>query len=761
MFPVRTGVLVADGVAHFCAGIFPIQGVYQCAVDIRGGREVDCKRIAASPQGYMSQELGRLYVPTGRDPKGAVLSKARRRGKITAPGLPPPDYPYASITAGAVRVAGGDGKVVALDANDGAVLWSADVAGRAYGLAAARGRLLVSTDEGHVYCFTPEPTEVAVMAAAADKPAPADPAAGRRAHAADAADAAEKIVRAAGVRRGYGLLLGAGCAPLACELAQCTELRIVLREPDAAKVAAVRARLDAAGLYGSGIVVHHGPLDRLPYADSLFNLVVCEPSAGGKSSTPRKEVVRVLRPGRGAAFLSGQAGELLRRELPAGGGEWTHTWGDAGNTACSGDRLVGGAMTVQWFGRPGPREMIDRHHRNTPPLCKNGVLFVPGDEVIFAVDAYNGTILWKADVPNSRRLGVFLDCGSMALDDELLYVLVREQCLGLDVRSGERRVTLTMPQCAPGRKSLWGYLARTGDVVVGSGRKGNATYTETSWDADNALWYDNMELVTSDYLFATGRRGGPARWTYASGLVINPTITIGGGRVYFVESHAPAALADKLGRMTMRTFLPGPNWLVALDLKTGKAAWKRKLDLGNCQHIVYLSYAGGRLVLSGNRYVEDRLWYWFYGIDAATGEESWQQAHNTGFKPKGGHGEQNRHPTIVGRTVYAWPLAYDLHTGEPLAGWKFSRRGGGCGNISASAGCLFWRGANPWMWDLRPGGGPVRLNAVSRPGCFINIIPAGGLVLIPEASSGCTCDYPIQASMALAPAGAPAEREKQ
>ncbi|MFP6880171.1 MAG: hypothetical protein VCA34_04440, partial [Roseibacillus sp.] len=40
---------------------------------------------------------------------------------------------------------------------------------------------------------------------------------------------------------------------------------------------------------------------------------------------------------------------------------------------------------------------------------------------------------------------------------------------------------------------------------------------------------------------------------------------------------------------------------------------------------------------------------------------------------------------------------------------------------------------------------------VSRPGCWINMIPASGLLLIPEGSSGCICSYPIQASMAFRP----------
>jgi len=664
-WPVRTGVLVTDDVAHFCAGLFPEQGVYRAAVDVRTGGKIAVERIDASTQGYLVRRYGRLSSPTGRSAKKAVLSKRDRRGKDPTAPLPILEYPYSRITAGETDILGGDGKVAAFSAEDGRAIWSARVEGRAYSLAAARGRLLVATDEGCIYCFTPE----AAPPAAAKPPGPAEPDPGAAAGRRRCAEAAERIVQTAGVSRGYCLVLGAG-GLLARELAGRTEMRIVLREPDAKKVAAARDLLDAAGLYGSRVVVHHGRPDKLPYADGLFNLVARDPLAG-KLPLSRQEALRVLRPGRGAAFLDDGLREAVRRKLPDGA--------------------------------------------------------------------------------DSRRLGVFLDCGSMAVDDELLYVAVQEKCLALDVRDGRRRLAHTMPQCVPGEKRLWGYLARADDLVVASGRKAKATYTETSWDADNALWYDNMKLVTSDYLFAIDARRGTSRWTYRSGVVVNTSIAVGGGRVYFVESHAPAALADPLGRMTMRTFLPGPNYLVALDLKTGRVAWKRELDLSNCQHIVYLSYADGMLVLSGNRYVDKRLWYWVYGIDAATGTDRWQRSHNTGFKPKGGHGEQNRHPTIVGDTVYAWPLAYKLHTGEPVKGWRFSRHGHGCGNLSASAHCLFWRGANPWMWDLRPDGGARRLNAVSRPGCFINIIPAAGLVLVPEASSGCTCDYPMQTSMAFSP----------
>jgi hypothetical protein len=149
--------------------------------------------------------------------------------------------------------------------------------------------------------------------------------------------------------------------------------------------------------------------------------------------------------------------------------------------------------------------------------------------------------------------------------------------------------------------------------------------------------------------------------------------------------------------------------------------------------------------------VEDSVRYYYRAFDARTGSVLWDAAHDTGLATDGAHGEYNRNLTIVDETVYAWPYAYDLKTGRLIDEWKFDRRGHGCGGVTASAQCLFWRGGGPWMYDLGPSGGPQRLNKVTRPGCWINIIPAGGLVLIPESSSGCTCGFPLQTSMAFVP----------
>lgn len=62
---------------------------------------------------------------------------------------------HSLILTAEVLFAGGDGHVAAFAPKDGAPLWEAEVDGKAYGLAAAGGRLLVSTDAGMIRCFAP------------------------------------------------------------------------------------------------------------------------------------------------------------------------------------------------------------------------------------------------------------------------------------------------------------------------------------------------------------------------------------------------------------------------------------------------------------------------------------------------------------------------------------------------------------------------------------------------------------------------------
>ena len=84
--------------------------------------------------------------------------------------------------------------------------------------------------------------------------------------------------------------------------------------------------------------------------------------------------------------------KAIRGKL-AGAGSWTQIYSNPENTACSDDMLVKGSLEVLWFGGPGPKGMVERHAEAVGPVSINGRLFVQGEEIVSAYDAYNGTLL--------------------------------------------------------------------------------------------------------------------------------------------------------------------------------------------------------------------------------------------------------------------------------------------------------------------------------------------------------------------------------
>jgi outer membrane protein assembly factor BamB len=710
---------------------------------------------------------------------------------------------YELIMAGEAIFTGGENEVVAYHAADGRGLWTGPVNGKAYSLAVSDGRLLVGTDAGSIYCFEhgdgtkTGSTDVAAGSERQKQPAPSP-------YPADQltpvyARAADLALEAASVRKGYCLVLGAGTGRLAYEIAKRSEFRVVGLEPDAGKVATARRLLREAGLYGSRVAVHHGGLDKLPYQKRFANLIVSgENVLTGKLPGSAAEVYRVLRPCGGTAVFiqpsggvkletltgsewpeelepleewargvfrkwrieTSESGDFIctaRRGPVEGSGEWTHFYGDSGNSACSQDSLKPGPVDVQWFGRPGPRRMVDRHEKNVAPVYKDGRLFISGDNYIVAVDAYNGTVLWEDDLPESIRLGAFKNCGSMAVTDEYLYVAAADRCVAFDVASGRKKLKLAIPAPLASEKCEWGYVASADGLLFGSATKPGATFRVQDVATQTLIWRDYQPVVTSDSVFALDRHSGEARWTYTPehGVIVNPTLAVGGGRVYFVESATPETRNVPDGRVKLDMLLGQGSILVALDASSGKVLWKRPAQLDQLRHVIFLSYAQETLLITGTKNVridgKERVRYDLAAFDAATGDPLWQNTQTPvpDHILEGPHGEQVQHSAIVGDCVYNTGFALSLRTGEPTAGWKW-QKSDKCGVVSTSAHCAFSRYSNPRMFDLKTGD-YTALTHVARPGCWINILPAGGLVLIPEASSGCTCYYSIQTSLAVTP----------
>ncbi len=357
---------------------------------------------------------------------------------------------FEVAAAGSAVIVGGDKVVTVFNAANGKKLWSAAVPGEARGLAVADGRLIVSTDYGRIVCFGPGK-------AAATKQSPTKPPKLN----ADAAGLAKQILKDTNVNDGPALLLGVGDGRLAMALAKQSRLRIYCAEPDQKKVAAARKSFNAAGLYGSRLVVHHIPDKKLPYPAYFADLVV---AAKGAPKVAPAELYRVLRPCGGTAYvLDGAAqikGDALKRDRLggaerlvrgplAGAGEWTHQYADAGKSASSGDTLVRWPLKVLWFGKPGPGRMMQRHLRGTAPLFADGRMFILGQHSIIAVDAYNGREIWFRRLPAIQRRVVDIRGGNMATDGENLYLVTGNTCLTLDAATGKFRRLYRLPVPRP------------------------------------------------------------------------------------------------------------------------------------------------------------------------------------------------------------------------------------------------------------------------------------------------------------------------
>jgi len=725
------------------------------------------------------------------------------------------DCPDSMILAGhtaeggGVLFAGGTDKVVAVDAATGERLWTGKVDGKAKGLAVADGRLFVSTDRGIIYCFAQagQPSRIRksglgralARAIAAESPKRLTPRVNLEPFGRDDATAfyrsvARSIVAETGIKRGYCLLLGGGAGRLALELAKSTDLIIYMVEPDARNVETAIKAMKVAGLFGARVCVEQGPLTKLPYPDYFANLVICEETfRSARVTTPAEELLRVLKPLGGVAcvgrppsapgdaaplrpdvlqdwlkplrrqnveiVLKGSWARITRGRLEGAGG-WTHQYAEPGNTTCSDDKLVKCPLGILWFGEPGPGRMPSRHASAAAPLSVNGRLFVQGENVVMAYDAYNGLLLWQRDIPGAIRLGIkHGECSNLAASEDSLFVAVGLKCLRLDAATGKTRRTYVPPPDKDGKPCKWGYVARVGGTLFGSRTKG---------------------MYVSEGLFAVDVDAGKLRWTFDGKEIRHNTIAVGDGRIFFVDKDVtPAqreeALADRIQQVkrlkgaeafqAKRALAKADvRRVAALDTGTGKLLWQKPLDVSDCIKIgagggeLAAIYKNGILLLCSNPR-NGHFWKEFFAgefsgrsiiaLSAEDGKLLW--AGRLGYRSR---------PLVIGDTIYAEPWAYDLRTGAPRMRvhpltrreekWQVSRPGHHCGCMAACPNALFFRSSTIAYYDLIGDYGTLHFGS-QRPGCWINFIPANGLVLIPEASSGCVCPYPIQCTVVLHP----------
>jgi len=279
-------------------------------------------------------------------------------------------------------------------------------------------------------------------------------------------------------------------------------------------------------------------------------------------------------------------------------------------------------------------------------------------------------------------------------------------------------------------------VAISGDKLYGSAQLDGAHYTNI-WGGSRTGWYDATSgdvthKVCSKYIFAIDKNSGSRVWTDnrpERGVIINSTITLGGGRLYFVESRNTTVKEYPSGRIGIPE-LWRDQYIVALDQNTGDKLWEKAIDTADGIVVFYMQYKNEKLFItsSGTRYN-------IYAYHAMNGNFTWSQNHPW---TKDNHGGHMQHPVITSNMICLEPNGYDLNTGEILT--SNMGRHAGCATYAGTTGALIYRGSggNIAMWDTNSG--TVTTWSGIRPSCWLSTIPGGGMVLSPEGSGGCSCN---------------------
>jgi outer membrane protein assembly factor BamB len=462
------------------------------------------------PQAKKAQELWKTKAPSGL---GKIHLKAGSRL-------------YCSGSEGAVF--GIDGRPKDGSSN---VSWRAKVDGEVSSMIAADGKLFVTTIEGRLYCFAGGRTEPRNYALE-NEPLPAGSRRGK----------VRTMLEATGQKDGYCLLLGLGSGELLYRLLNQTSLHIVALDSDAEKVAGMRRKLDAAGIYGTRAAVHVGDIKTMKLPPYMANLIVAEDlkAAGFRNNNDFVErVYHSLRPYGGTACLLTRqkkqavvlkqadearlpgrkvatAGRLLmlsRKGPLPGSADWTHQYGDSTNAVMSHDKSVKAPLGLLWFGGPANDKILPRHGHGPSPHVVGGRLFIEGRNILRAVDVYTGRLLWETEFED---LGEFYDktghqpganeIGSNYVSvSDAVYVAYGDKIHVLDPATGASRKQFAMPGSDRPR---WGSLVVWEDLLLAPASPLDIPLKDTPEPTDPPEGLEPLIGKGADWQYLAGGRPG-------------------------------------------------------------------------------------------------------------------------------------------------------------------------------------------------------------------------------------------------------------
>ncbi|MCP4174242.1 MAG: PQQ-binding-like beta-propeller repeat protein [Fuerstiella sp.] len=425
VWPVRGGPVISSGQVYFAAGVWPFEGVFVYAMDVDTGAVIwrndrlgylfgqqphNTQAIGGlAPQGYLVVNGDDLIVPCstaypavlnrltgklvkfelpgpGRFPGGwfAAIDEtsalAIRRGKLTFDDVVNRQlhedkvHKGHGVTGISRTIRASDRLFQFDDGLDG-------VDGRIHSMIAADNRLIVSTSEGRIYCFT-----------SADAARPLSTRHWRQPVAplsiTEKSDTlARQLVQASAGPQGYAFVVGIQDGSLVRSLLRESKYHVVAIDDDHERINKLRQELDRAGIYGTrAALIESDPqhISLPPYIASMVTtetpervaeswttlLQTLRPFGGiaalettAEQGTPDVETLQSLKPGSFKRLR--HAGQTLIRRVGALPGATEYH----GNWQPSTDELVRFPLGVLWFD-----DTLAHFKRSPQPQFTRGVM---------------------------------------------------------------------------------------------------------------------------------------------------------------------------------------------------------------------------------------------------------------------------------------------------------------------------------------------------------------------------------------------------
>jgi outer membrane protein assembly factor BamB len=323
---------------------------------------------------------------------------------------------------------------------------------------------------------------------------------------------------------------------------------------------------------------------------------------------------------------------------------------------------------------------------------------------------------------------------NVCIGGDRLYVASEHRCAQLDMATGQVTGQYATVADASGQSQPWGYLAWSDGVLFGTSANPAhiVTYRYVARGGDMT-----RQLTESTHMFAIDTQSGQPLWVYpAHDSLRHNAIAVAAGKVFLIDR--PQAVFDRVKKPASKEHPPGK--LVALDARTGQVLWE---NADNIYGTVLAASAAHGIVLMCYQPTAFRL-------DSEVGGRMAAFGANDGKRLWDIEAKYESRPTINDRTIYVQGGAWDLLTGQPVP-FDF-KRSYGCGILASSQRMLVFRSATLGYFDLSGARTTENYGGI-RPGCWINALPVGGLVLLPDATAGCECSYLNKSWIALAPLG--------